>query len=246
MASPEISTLARRLMRQADAAALGTVLAADGSPYASLVLVAVDHDASPLLLLSDLAEHSRNLAADGRVSLLFDGTAGRESRLTGARLTLQGQARRTAEPRHRDRFLARHPDAQGYADFADFAFYRVAAARAHLVAGFGRIEWLEATDLLQPEALAAPLVEAEAGIVGHMNQDHADALALYARVLAGCGGEGWRMTGCDGEGFDLRAGGEFCRLDFARPVGDAGEARAELVRLAETAREAAPEAAGNG
>ena len=139
-------------MRAADRATLATVMRGDqpdaAGPYASLVLVALDHDASPLLLISTLADHTRNLAGDARVSLLFDGTAGLDEPLTGPRVSVQGTAQRTDDPRHRARFLARHPGAAMYAGFKDFAFYRVAVSRAHLVAGFGRIPWIAGTDLL--------------------------------------------------------------------------------------------------
>ena len=104
-------------------------------PYASLVLVAVDHDLSPILLLSDLAEHTKAIAADDRVSLLFDGTHGLDQPLTGPRVTLVGRAARTDDARLARRFLARHPDAEMYAGFKDFHFYRVAVERAHLVGG---------------------------------------------------------------------------------------------------------------
>ena len=244
MSADDSAALVRGLVRACEAAALATLAAEGGEPYASLVLVACDHDASPLLLISDLAEHSRNIAADARVSLLFDGTEGLESRLTGARVSVQGRAARTEDARHRARFLARHPDAAGYAGFADFAFYRVEVARAHLVAGFGRIEWLDAAAILQPQALGLPLLAAEAGIVEHMNEDHGDAVQLYAQVLAGREGDGWAMTGCDSEGIDLRAGGQVCRIAFDRPVEDAGAARAELVRLVGEARQIL--AAGGG
>ena len=168
---------ARALMRVADTATLATAgRDPAGWPHASLVLVAVDHDASPILLLSDLAEHSKNVAADDRVSLLFDGTTGLAERLTGPRLGVQGRIAKSVEPRHRARFLARHASAAQYADFADFHVYRVAVEGAHLVAGFGRIHAIAADDLLfdAPAALAA----AEADIVAHMNADHADAVAL--------------------------------------------------------------------
>ena len=119
-----------------------------GWPFASLVLIAHDARGAPLLLLSDLAEHSRNIAADDRVSLLIDGTSGLEEPLTGPRLTLLGHARKSAEPDHRTRFLARHPSAAQYADFADFAVYHLALDSAHLVAGFGAIDWIAAEALL--------------------------------------------------------------------------------------------------
>jgi len=232
---------ARRVMRAVDRAALATAQHdADGWPYASLVLVALDHDATPILLISNLAEHTKNIAADGRVSLLFDATVGLDEPLTGARVTVMGRAARSDEPRHRARFLARHPSAAGYAGFGDFGFFRVAVERAHLVAGFGRIHWIAAGDLLLDTRDAAPLAEAEEEIVRHMNEDHSDAVALYAERLLERGGAGWHMTGVDPEGFDLRRAGEVARLDFARPATDAERARAELVRLVKEARRREP------
>src|SRR5438046_3584632 len=100
----ELGAEARRLIRRRGHAALGTSFG--GRPYVSLVALACDHDASPLLLLSDLAQHTRNLAAEPRVSLLFDATAGRADRLAGARLTLLGRAERCAEPGAAARFAA--------------------------------------------------------------------------------------------------------------------------------------------
>ena len=142
------AVVGRRLLRAAATASLGTIGQDGGWPYASLVLVAVDDDATPILLLSDLAVHSRNIAADDRVSLLIDGTAGLEDPLTGPRLTVLGRAQRSGDPRHREHFLARHATAELYADFGDFAFYRVAVENAQLVAGFGRIHSIAGDALL--------------------------------------------------------------------------------------------------
>lgn len=235
--------LARSLIRACDHATLATTARPAtpeaGSAYAALVLTACDHDGSPLLLISDLAEHTRNLAADPRLSLLFDGTAGLEDRLTGPRVTVAGEARRSADDRLRARFLARHPGAAVYADFRDFALYRVTVARAHLVAGFGRIHWIAAGALLFDTAGSAALGAAEAGMIAHMNADHADAVDLYATALLGAEGGGWRLTGVDPEGADLRRGGAVLRLPFDAPVVDAGGARMALVALAKRARQAA-------
>jgi hypothetical protein len=225
--------MARRLMRSLDRAALATSL--DGWPYASLVLVALDHDASPLLLLSDLAEHTKNIKREARVSLLFDGTAGRDDPLTGPRVSVLGEARVARDERLIARFTARHPSAAAYASFADFHLYRLDIARAHLVAGFGRIDWIAATALIYHVADSA-LAVAEREIVRHMNEDHADTLNLYADRLLGLKAQGWQMTGIDPEGVDLRCGAAVARLDFATPVSDAEEARTELVRLAKMAR----------
>ena len=231
---------ARRLVRRATTACLATSLAADRWPYASLVLVACDHDSTPLLLISRLAEHTRDIAEDNRIALLFDATEGLEDRLSGARVTLLGQARPTAAPRHRARFLARHPDAAAYADFADFAFFEIEVRRAHLVAGFGRIDWIEAGEVLFDVADCGTLAESEPDILAHMNRDHADAIALYAARLLGKDGGEWVMTGCDPEGCDLRRASCQARLDFRAPVRDAASARAMLIELAQRARTSTP------
>jgi len=243
--NPDRGAAARHLMRSGDHAALATSLA--GRPYASLVACACAIDASPLLLLSDLAQHTRNLRSDPRVSLLFEDTAGHPDPLAGPRLTLLGHAERCGDPRAAARFAARHPASAGYAGFADFHLYRVAVERGHLVAGFGRIAWIEAAEL-RFAAAASALAAAEAEILAHMNTDHPDAIALYAERLLGRQGTGWRMTGLDPEGLDLRrpmeTGGETARLDFAAnsqaPVLTPEAARHALVALTQQARSAAP------
>jgi hypothetical protein len=206
----------------------------------SLVALACDLDASPLLVLSDLAQHSRNITADLRISLLFDGRSEllpAADRLAEPRLSLLGDAVRVDDPMLLARFTARHPSAAQYTGFGDFHLYRVTIGRGHLVAGFGRISWVEPGELrFAGEAQA--LAEAEAGIVAHMNADHADAVALYAARLLRRGGAGWQMTGLDPEGIDLRDGGETARLDFAEPVLNPQAARRTLVALAAEARAA--------
>ncbi len=131
----------RALMKAQSTAALGTLM--DGAPYVSLVLIAFDADGSPLLLLSRLAQHSKNLLADPRVSLLFDGTGGLDEPLTGPRLTVLGSVAACPDPEALDRYLARHPSAEVYAGFSDFNLYKVSVSRAHYVAGFGQIRWIE-------------------------------------------------------------------------------------------------------
>jgi putative heme iron utilization protein len=226
--------IGRRLLRREKRATLATSMR--GAPYASLVLVTADFDGSPCLLLSDLAQHSRNITFDPRVSLLLDGSADFEDPLTGPRLTILGQARAVEDPLLLARFTAHHPTSAVYSGFADFRLYRVTVERGHLVAGFGRIHWIEARDLLFA-ADATALAAAEADILRDMNEDHADAVAGYARILLGRRGADWRMTGIDPEGADLRCRGEIARLDFAAPVLTPGAARAALVELAKKSRE---------
>jgi heme iron utilization protein len=228
---------ARHFVRAKDKAVLATLARAGlpeaGGPYASLVQVAFDHDGAPLLLISTLADHTKNLHVDGRVSLLFDGTGGLAEPLTGARVSLQGVAAPTTDKRHASRYLARFPAAAMYAGFKDFAFWRVAPGRAHQVAGFGRISWFERFAVDTHAALA----EAEADIVAHMNQDHAEAVGLYAK-LAGETDGAWTMTGVDPEGADIRdhAKGRAARIRFDKIAADAETARVELVRLVKRAR----------
>lgn len=227
----------RRLVRSTARASLGT-LDEEGAPHVSLVLLAADHDASPILLLSGLAAHTKHLARDPRASLLVDGTAGMASPLAGARATLTGVVERAPKASQAARFLARHPEAEAYAGFGDFGFYRLKLRRAHLVAGFGRIQWVEGAEVLLPVESDLPLEAAEADILEHMNAKHADAIELCAVRLLRRPAGAWRLTGVDPEGADLRLGGEVGRLRFDRPVRDADSARAALTRLLEQARQA--------
>ncbi len=228
--------VARRLLRAADRAALATNLAGGEStgvpswPYASLVLLACDHDAAPLLLMSDLAEHSKNIAGDARAALLVDGTAGRVDPLTGPRVTILGTVEQTADPRLKARFVARHPSAALYADFADFHLYRIAVARAHFVAGFGRIHWIDAADFTF-DAGAAVLADAEESLILQLSE-RTDRLAQLA---TGRRAEGWRLTGIDPEGLDLRREGAVARIEFPAPVATADALTATVDGLLQAA-----------
>lgn len=228
---------ARSLLRGALTASLATI-GPDGAPHCSLVLVACLPDATPLLLLSGLSAHTKNLAREPRVALMAAGTPAGEDPLDVGRVTLLGRARRlddeAGRARARARFLAKHPPAALYADFGDFAFHAVAVAEGHFVGGFARARSMAAAALAVPPAPALEAAEAE--IVAHMNQDHAEAVGLYATRLLGQAAGDWIMTGIDPEGVDLRAGARAARLDFASPVTDPAGARAALVALAKKAR----------
>jgi len=239
--------LARGVMRGQDRAALATAHAGlDGWPSPSLVQVALDLDGTPILLVSRLAEHTRNMERDARVGLLFDGTGGLDEPLTGPRVSVLGRAEPSASPRHRARFLARHPDAGMYADFGDFGVWRVAVERAQLVAGFGRIHRIAADELLLAADRVAMLAEREPAIVAHLNAEYADILRLCATALLGQpdgggadggGAEGgWMVTGVDPDGLDLRWGSRTARLDFECEVFDAEAVRTQLIRFSSRPR----------
>ena len=238
---PSPASTARRLIRATDRATLATALPAGERswPYASLVLVAADYDACPLLLISSLAEHTKNLGQDPHASLLFDGTQGLDDPLTGARATVLGALQPDDDPVHLRRFVSRHPSAALYAGFKDFSLYRMEVARAHLVAGFGRIHWVDGASLLGQTADLSWLREHEPSILDHMNGDHAATIDLYAQKLLGLSGDGWRLTGVDREGADLRRGGVIARLDFPTPASSLDAVRQSFVALAQSARRGA-------
>lgn len=136
-----VAVTARELLLRAPRASLAT-LTASGAPYASLVLTTDDGAGTPLLLLSDLAEHSKNLARDPRASLLVEGADNAGDPLAAPRVTFMGEAARIADAAAKAKFVAHHSSAATYAAFKDFALYRLAVDRIHLVAGFGRIDWI--------------------------------------------------------------------------------------------------------
>jgi putative heme iron utilization protein len=228
------SRAAKRLLREAGKGALATLLPG-GAPYASLVTVASAMDGAPILLLSRLARHTANADADPRVSLLLEEERERNP-LEGARVSLAGRLSRTEDPAARRRFLARHPAAAAYAGFADFGFWRLEMSGAHLVAGFGRIADLKAEELSTGLGGSERLIEAEEGALAHMNEDHREAIALYATKLLGDEAGNWRIVALDPEGCDLMQGERARRLEFPQRVTDAGALREVLVRLAQGAR----------
>jgi hypothetical protein len=235
-AKSELASAARGLVRRAFKGSLATIDGRNGYPYASLITLATDAPGAPTFLISKLARHTANLAQDARASVMVDETGALADPLQGARVTLYGRAEKAPEEGVRRRFLARHPEASFYADFPDFAFWRLNVEGAHYIGGFGRIFDLEPSELLLPPAGTEALLEVEPGIVEHMNEDHADALELYATVLAGASPGPWRMAGIDPEGCDIVLEGQARRIVFATPIATPAEARKELVRLAAEAR----------
>ena len=172
---PSDAERGRTLLTGVRTGSLSTVAAEGGFPFGALVAYAVDDVGRPLLCLSDLAEHSRNLAADTRASLMAT-AEGAGDPLALARVTVLGSvvelrdaARDDAVHAYRDRF----PDAF-YAAFTDFRLYRLAVASVRYVGGFGRMSWVSADDHAAAEP--DPLRPHAADIVTHMNDDHADRL----------------------------------------------------------------------
>ncbi len=228
---------AKKLLREGRSGALATLQTSAGDPYCSLVNVATEASGAPLLLLSRLALHTRNLLADPRVSLMLDERKEGDP-LQGARIMLTGIAAATGDPDARRRYLARQPEAETFAGFADFAFYRMEIKAAHLVAGFGRIVDLSPGDILTDLRGAETLLAAEPEILAHMNDDHADAVRLYATRLLGAAEGDWRCVGCDPEGLELQLGRAALRLVFPQRIKNPDSLRQVLQELARTARSA--------
>ncbi|HEY3679462.1 MAG TPA: DUF2470 domain-containing protein [Bradyrhizobium sp.] len=232
------SRLARSLLRRSRQGALATLMAGSGDPYCSLVNVASHADGSPILLISRLALHTKNILADNRVSLMLDERAAGDP-LEGARIMLAGRGEEAAGEAAgmlRRRYLNAHPSAEAFVDFKDFSFFRIVPSGAHLVAGFGRIIDLQPAQFLTEIDDASELLEAEQGAVEHMNEDHREAMNLYATKLLGAESADWTCTGCDPDGMDMQAGATVLRLDFPERVTSGMALRKMLVRLAGEAR----------
>ncbi len=232
--------VAKGLLRATRAGALATIDRNTGHPFASLVNVATDIDGSPLILVSRLSTHTANLEIDGRASLLLAST-GKGDPLAHPRLTLLGSFAQIARddpelPRIRRRFLARHPKSELYAGFGDFSFWRLKTVSAHLNGGFARAADLKAADVMTDITGAENLVDAEEGAVSHMNDDHAEAVRLYATKLLGAEDGPWRLTGLDPDGLDLARGDATLRLPFPQRVTNAEQLRKVVVELAAKAR----------
>ncbi len=207
-----------------------------GHPFASVMPYAPDERGCPLLLISHLAMHTQNVEADGRTSLLVMQSAADEDPLALGRVTLVGGAIKLAGAEAapaRETYLARHPRAASWVDFEDFDFWRLEVVGVYFVGGFGEMDWVEprAYEQARPD----PLADAAAGLMEHMNRDHADALLTYARVLGGEEADAARMVSVDRLGFKLRLGSgdrlHGCRIAFPSEVATPERCRAVLIEM---------------
>ncbi|GAA0774321.1 HugZ family protein [Roseibium denhamense] len=232
--------LAKELVRTARFGALAAIEPGTSYPLASRVAVATDLDGTPIILTSTLSGHTSAILANPACSLLV-GEPGKGDPLAHPRISLFCKARRIEREteehaRVRRRYLSRHPKAELYADFGDFSFFALTLERASLNGGFGKAFELVREDLLAPVSDVHAWAAMETGAVGHMNEDHVDAIKLYAEVLVKAGEANWRMACLDPEGLDLAAGDKVARLWFKEQLADPGLLRETLVALALQAR----------
>ena len=204
-----------------------------GYPFGSIAPFVLDHEGCPLILISTIAEHTKNIQADARVSLIAFDPASPDMQASG-RLTVIGKAQIAEKDASlRARYLRYFPQAEGYFDMHDFLFYRIEMTQARFIGGFGKIHWIPGDELRYP---ANRLAGQEAGILEHMNTDHAENLQAYCRHVHDVETAQAVMVGIDTAGFDVRAGDRLLRFAFETPVTDAKQARDALVALAQAAR----------
>jgi hypothetical protein len=236
----EAVRLARDLVATARHGALAVYNHETGFPGASRVALATDMDGTPIILVSSLSGHTRPMLEDPRTSLLV-GAMGKGDPLAHPRITLFTRARRIERDtdegkRVRRRYLARQPKASLYADFGDFAFFRLEIQGSSMNGGFGKAYELTPGDLAlkgDVDGVAAM----EEGAIAHMNEDHREAVDLYARVIGRAEAGSWRIAALDSEGMDLVAGDKTCRVWYPAPLENASELRGMLAHMAAEARE---------
>lgn len=238
--TPTHAERARTLAAQASTGTLSTLaLEPEGYPYGSFVTVAFDHG-NPVFLISGLAEHTRNLARDPRASLMVAET-GSADPLANGRATILGPCTRVQEDggSARAAFLAAHPNASYYADFRDFAFWKLQVDAVRYIGGYGRMSWVSQAEWQAAEP--DPIGPSAAGVIAHMNADHAEALVLYCKAFSRATEvASARMTGVDRYGFEMSAmtpqGPRPVRLAFGTPVSTPEDVRAALIGLLKAAR----------
>lgn len=230
---------ARQFLRSTHSGILSTHSAKFADyPFGSVAPFVLDHDCQPVILISNIAEHTKNIIANPKVSLLV--FAGMEDLQANARLTLLGEAIRIdkEDADLRARYLRYIPQAAGYFDMHDFAFYRIRITQARYIAGFGKMSWMAGVDMTPP---ANQLAGVETSVIEHMNADHMDSLIAYCRHFHGFDAQKAEMLGIDYDGFDVKAensagSSQILRFQFESPISDAATARTALVAMSKIAR----------
>lgn len=232
---------ARTIAASTNIATLAT-LTGDGDPWASFVTYGLLGGA-PVLCVSDLAEHGRNLAHDPRASLAVVAAEMASDPLASGRITLAGVAERPTGAEldaAREAHVAAVPAAKYYIDYSDFSVWVLRVSRVRWVGGYGRMDSATGEDYLRAEA--DPVSPHAAAAIAHLNADHAEALAAMARALGGYPDTTAAVcTAADRYGLDLRVnterGAAYTRVGYAAPINTIGELRAATVELAARARQ---------
>ncbi|HVR64457.1 MAG TPA: DUF2470 domain-containing protein [Polyangia bacterium] len=245
-AADDLPRAARVLLGRERAGVLSTIsVHRTGYPYGSVTPYAPSRRGQPIVLISTLAAHTKNLLADPRASLYVGDRAAADDPQAGGRVSLLGRAARVPDGETADaraRYLARHARARDYFKTHDFQLWELAVEELRLIAGFGRIAWLPGA-VMARDPDADPLRADAADICAHMNDDHADALATFCRA-AGQDPTGARMVGVDALGFDVEAAADRLRVDFPDEVAAPDDVRRAVIALLKKARAQLAAAAG--
>lgn len=213
-----------------------------GFPFGSLMPFALDAAGRPAFLISNMAMHTQNLQADPRCSLFLTQARPGGDPLGAARATLVGEARPIPPDEvaaAREIYLAKHENSRYWVDFSDFGFFRLQPVDIYYVGGFGVMGWVEAADYAQ--AAPDPLAASAAGIMAHMNADHAEAMILLAHVHAQLDATEAAMTSVDRLGFTIslktEQGMKGARINFPNEVSTPQDTRKALVEMVQAAKE---------
>lgn len=212
-----------------------------GYPFGSVAPFVLDHSGQPVILISTIAEHTHNIIANPKVSLLV--FAGDDDLQANARLTLIGEAKLIdkQDADLRARYLRYLPQAASYFDMHDFNFYRIEIAHIRYIAGFGRMGWIDGTELTHTQPLASnALATQEASIIEHMNTDHVHSLVAYCKHFHQIEATQAQMLGIDRDGFDVKVtdaqhNTQVLRFHVDQPIEDAQSARVALVAMSKAA-----------
>lgn len=211
----------------------------EGFPFGSVAPFVLNHAGEPVILISSIAEHTKNILANPKVSLLV--FAGMEDLQANARLTLLGEAvlADKEDTNLRSRYLRYFPQAETYFDMHDFHFYRIKIAQVRYIAGFGKMGWISEENF-SIISVNTEISKQEAEIVNHMNTDHQHSLIAYTQHFHSITPKGAKMLGIDRDGFDVKIqldnGEKIVRFNFETPIHDATTARAALVAMSKIAK----------
>lgn len=241
--SASVGADARKLYTTHQHGILSTMsLEIPGHPFGSVVSYALARDGKPTILISDIAEHTKNIQADPRCSLTVS-MGGDDPQAVG-RITIVGKAVALTGAEGENeamRYDRRYPAAAEYRRAHDFTLYKIEPVKVRYIGGFGRIHWVESADFCRQN----PFSETEeAAMVNHMNEDHADAMVAYCRMFnIDMRGDRPVMSAVDADGFDLRLGKRLARIAFDSPVATATDVRMAMVALVRRAKAAEPQPA---
>ena len=211
-----------------------------GYPFGSVMPFVLGHDCQPIVLISTIAEHTKNIIANPKVSLLV--FAGAEDLHANGRLTLIGEAEQL-DKNDADlmaRYCRYFPESTGYLAMHDFQFYRIHIAQARYIAGFGKMSWMAGDKLVHINPQSNEIAALETSMIEHMNADHIESMLLYCQHFHGVTPNRVQLIGVDSDGFDIEAviaeDTKILRFNFAAPIFDANSARMAFVALSKAAR----------